>query len=203
MKLTFPSVVSLDLFYSISSESPGGDNQECLEEVQAIRQAELSLWVSRPRRILSRSKGACECIRTFPVAMTKYRARNERKRLSWLPFEGSVHPGREAWGQGGSLPWHMSTSSSHISGSQETKKRKDDAQLDCSSLPLFTQAGTPSTLKTGTSPLHSLLWKRHTKLYAAFMSWFFLIPIKPTIGIHHPKCWWMSELRVCLSNTWN
>lgn len=182
--------------------------------MQAIRQAELLLSVSRLRRILSKSKEACECIRTFPVPVSvfvpslllwpnKYQARNERKGLSWPPFEGSVHPGREAWGQGGSLPWHMSTSASHISGSQETKKKKDDAQLDCSSLPLFPQAGTPSTLKTGTSPLHSLLWKRHTKLYAALMSWFFLIPIKPTIGIHHPKCWWMSEIRVYLSNTWN
>lgn len=158
MKLTFPSFVFLDLFYDISSENPeGGDNQECLKEVQAIRQAERSLWVPRPRRILSRSMGAYEYIRTFPVAMTKYQARNERKGWSWLNTRG-FSPSWQG-GVGARRLFAMTNEPQvHISFQGARKQRQGKTVLSwIVPLPLYpgwdsSSGMLPSTLKTGTSP---------------------------------------------------
>lgn len=190
MKLTFPSVVSLDLFYSISSESPGGTIKSVWKKCRPLgRQS----FRSQCRDLEGFWADLREPVSVFVPFLFLWV-------YSYLPCCYDQIPGKKRE-EGLILApiWGFSPSWQGGEGARRLLAMAYEHKFT----PLFTQAGTPSILKTGTSPLHSLLWKRHTKLYAALKYWFFLIPIKPTIGIHHPKCWWMSELRVYLSNTWN
>lgn len=174
--------------------------------MQAIRQAEHSLWVSRPRRILSRSLGAWVYLYLFCCCdQIPGKKREEGLILAHLRVQSIL--ARRCGGK--EAPCHDIWTQVHPTFQGARKQRKRKMVLSWIVPPSLypgwdsSSGMLPSTLKTGTSHLNSLLWKRHTKLYAALMPWFFHIPIKPTIGIHHHKCWWMSELRVYLSNTWN